>query len=346
MAGYLLFAGNARALADDLSSVSALRLGPAMSSISSPTRSPAPVPIDTENVSSSSNSNSGLGPPTSPNPRRQSLAPGGTTRVLADLQTGVINARNALENTRAQLRLSQRTVASLTRKVETLEDSRERVRLEGEGLNQVITRKERQNQEVIIRSVTPFTTPSLTYYHNPYPQNQNIFRKRRTKKLLERARKAEAEAAALKSDYKSETSTSKRRIRELESQLTESSTLSKKSENEYIVLRESIKGLVDGFKYDINRLKDEMRKREEKLKGEVDGVGAKYKKLLEEQRKVQKEREDLKKLLEEDRGLREKVDKRWMEEIEKLKEEVEVSGRKTVEAGSTAQYVLLSLSLL
>ena len=35
--------------------------------------------------------------------------------MLADLQTGVVNARNALENTKAQLRLSQRSVAQLTK---------------------------------------------------------------------------------------------------------------------------------------------------------------------------------------------------------------------------------------
>jgi hypothetical protein len=77
-----------------------------------------------------------------------SLTPGGTTKVLADLQTGVINARNALENTKAQLRVSQRSVAQLTRQTEDLKEGRERLRLENEGLNNVVARKEGLLQEV------------------------------------------------------------------------------------------------------------------------------------------------------------------------------------------------------
>lgn len=86
--------------------------------------------------------------PPSPN-RRISLGVGGnTSKVLADLQAGVVNARTALENTKAQLRLSQRTVAQLTRQTEDLKDGRERLRLENEGLNNVVARKERLLQEV------------------------------------------------------------------------------------------------------------------------------------------------------------------------------------------------------
>jgi len=83
--------------------------------------------------------------------KRYSLTPGGTTKVLADLQTGVVNARNALENTKGQLRMSQRTVASLTRQTEDLKEARERLRLENEGLNNVVARKERLLQEVPTR---------------------------------------------------------------------------------------------------------------------------------------------------------------------------------------------------
>lgn len=81
-------------------------------------------------------------------PRRQSFAPGNTTKVLADLQAGVLNAKNALENTKAQLRVSQRQVSQLTRQTEDLKEVRERLRLENEGLNNVVARKERLLQEV------------------------------------------------------------------------------------------------------------------------------------------------------------------------------------------------------
>lgn len=103
--------------------------------------------MNVENNSVNPNVSASLQAPASPN-RRISLTPGGTTKVLADLQTGVVNARNALENTRAQLRLSQRTVAQLTRQTEDLKESRERLRLENEGLNNVVARKERLLQEV------------------------------------------------------------------------------------------------------------------------------------------------------------------------------------------------------
>lgn len=84
----------------------------------------------------------------SPNRRISVIGTGNTTKVLADLQAGVISARTALENTKTQLRMSQRSVAQLTRQTEDLKDGRERLRLENEGLNNVVARKERLLQEV------------------------------------------------------------------------------------------------------------------------------------------------------------------------------------------------------
>jgi len=135
--------GNARALAEEgqlaprsVSSANSNKLGEIDTSLS-PSGMSATSPLS-----------SALQPP-SPTPnKRASLTPGGTTKVLADLQAGVINARNALENTKAQLRLSQRTVAQLTRQTEDLKEGRERLRLENEGLNNVVARKERLLQEV------------------------------------------------------------------------------------------------------------------------------------------------------------------------------------------------------
>lgn len=125
--------GNARALADDGVHTTPPRYSQGLA-----------VPGATE----TSHSNMLQPPSPSVEGRRLSLTPGGTTKVLADLQTGVINARNALENTKAQLRLSQRSVAQLTRQTEDLKEVRERLRLENEGLNNVVARKERLLQEV------------------------------------------------------------------------------------------------------------------------------------------------------------------------------------------------------
>jgi hypothetical protein len=130
--------GNARALADDGVHTPPPRYSQGLA-----------IPGSTET------SHSNMLQPVSPGGdgnRRLSITPGGTTKVLADLQTGVINARNALENTKAQLRLSQRSVAQLTRQTEDLKEVRERLRLENEGLNNVVARKERLLQEVLSHS--------------------------------------------------------------------------------------------------------------------------------------------------------------------------------------------------
>jgi len=99
-------------------------------------------------------------------PRRQSFTPGGTTKVLADLQAGILSTRNKLDDTKHQLRQSQRQVSQLTRQTEDLKEARERLRLENEGLNNVVARKERLLQEVRsipfrpqLRQLTPLVFP-------------------------------------------------------------------------------------------------------------------------------------------------------------------------------------------
>ena len=121
--------GNARALAEEISAP------PRYTSSTS-----TPTALDTSLKPPPSPNGGPVSP--SPSSKRMSLTPGGTTKVLADLQTGVINARNALENTKAQLRLSQRSVAQLTRQTEDLKEGRDRLRLELEGLNQKLVTAE------------------------------------------------------------------------------------------------------------------------------------------------------------------------------------------------------------
>ncbi|KAK7686219.1 hypothetical protein QCA50_010439 [Cerrena zonata] len=127
----------------------------------SPTRTLSRIPVSSvgnaralaeENSENSLNASSSSIPQAISPSRRTSFAPGNTTKVLADLQAGVLNAKNALENTKAQLRLSQRQVSQLTRQTEDLKEVRERLRLENEGLNNVVARKERLLQEVLDRA--------------------------------------------------------------------------------------------------------------------------------------------------------------------------------------------------
>lgn len=157
--------------------------------------------------------------------------------------------------------------------------------------------------------------------------------------VLERARKAEAEAAALKTQLKSETGTSKKAIREMEAALTESTALSQKSEREYITLRDSLKGLVEGFKSDTERLREEMTKREEKWRKEAETVGKKYKVLLEEIKSAGEGRAEIKAAREAEQAAARELEKGWQEEIQRLKEEVDRSGKESEEAGNTARGV-------
>ncbi|KAI1790298.1 hypothetical protein LXA43DRAFT_973784 [Ganoderma leucocontextum] len=246
-------------------------------------------------------------------PRRASFAPGNTTKVLADLQAGVLNAKNALENTKAQLRVSQRQVSQLTRQTEDLKEVRERLRLENEGLNNVVARKERLLQEV-----------------------------------LDRARKAEAEVITLKSQLKNETTTSKKTIRDMESSLTECTARTQKAEREYTVLRDSIKDLVHSFETDATDLREEVKRREDKLKADAEEMGKKYKLLLEQ---VQKEREsgglgEIKWLLHENKRVTEQMETVLKEEMVSLRGEVDRHAQESDEAIQTAKTLSSELTRL
>ena len=222
--------------------------------------------------------------------------------MLADLQAGVSNARNALENTKTQLRLSQRTVAQLTRQVEDYKEGRERLRVENDGLNNVVARKERLLQEV-----------------------------------LERARKAEAEVATLKSQLKTETSTSKKTIKDMETTLAESTTLSQKSEREYLTLRDSMKSLNEAWKRETDGIRDEVRKREDQIKAEGEKVAKMRQKLSEELKAFEKVKKEVKALREDDKKRDVDVEKFWMSEVEKLRGKLAEEADKTDQASKTAK---------
>jgi hypothetical protein len=163
---------------------------------------------------------------------------------------------------------------------------------------------------------------------------------------LERARKAEAEVTTLKAQLKSETSTSKKSLREMESALTESTALSQRSEREYITLRDSVKHLTDSWKHDIDRLKDEMRKREDKVKGEGERLGKMYKDLVSELKKAQEGEQEVKQLWDRDKKQDEEVKKVWVEEIERIKQGVERQEKKSDEAHRIARLGIYAMCLL
>jgi hypothetical protein len=142
----------------------------------------------------------------------------------------------------------------------------------------------------------------------------------------------------LKTQLKTETSTSKKALREMESALTESTALSQRSEREYITLRDSVKHLTESWKHDIDRLKDEMKKREDKVKSEGERLGKMYKDLLNELKKAQEGEQEVKRLWDDDKKKDEEVKKYWIEEIERIKQGVERQEKKSEEAHKIARW--------
>ncbi|KAG9099275.1 hypothetical protein FS749_001692 [Ceratobasidium sp. UAMH 11750] len=246
--------------------------------------------------------------PASPTPGyRRSLVGGGTTKVLADLQAHTLQVKSVLENTKSQLRSSQRTIAQLTRQTEDLKDGRERLRLENESLNNVVSRKERLLQE-----------------------------------LLERARKAENECQLLKNQLKSETNSSKKSLRDMETTLAEAKAVAQRSEREYVQLRDAMTSLREGWRTEVESLREQMKG----SRTDAQEAVAKQKtlvKLLEEQRI---ERQNMDKLHAEQRAIQEEFAKQFKEQLSRALESVEKSSRECGVAGQTAKEVADELARL
>jgi len=161
--------------------------------------------------------------------------------------------------------------------------------------------------------------------------------------VLERARKAEAEAVALKAQLKVETTNSKKSLREMETALAESTALSSKSEREYITLRDTLKGMKATWRTDVESLREDMRKREERLRGEAETAGKKYAKLLEESKARKANVQNVEQLREQDTRIRREVEEEFRAEILALKTEVQGSSEAGQKAVKTAQCVSLPL---
>lgn len=231
--------------------------------------------------------------------KRMSMgAGGGTSKVLSDLQNAAVHARTALDNTRQQLRVSQRSVASLTRQVEDLKDGRERLRLENESLNNVVSRKERLLQEV-----------------------------------LERARKAEAEAQTLKTQLKTEAANAKKSV----STVTEAVAQSQKAQREYTTLRDSITGMTEGWKKEVKDLQDQMRKRDEAWREEVKEVTVKHNSLVKLVKATSAERSKVEALKTEGSTLDKQFEEAMRAEIKKMSAEVTRSTEDAERATQQAQ---------
>lgn len=265
-------------------------------------------PMQNGTSNSTNQSPSGLLDPPSPGALRR-LSTGNTTKVLADLQAGVVHARQALENTRSQLRLAQRSVAQLTRQNEDLKDSRERLRLQNENLNSVVARKERLLQEA-----------------------------------TERARKAEAEASALKAQLKTDSTAQKKALREMELTVAESTSISERTTREYETLRGSVKDLQEGWQSDVQALRTELLRREETWKKEIDEVNLKYKSLVKLTQAAQSERAKMEALKTEKRELDAKFEEAFKEELRSLATALSENNKSSEDASATAKELSTELA--
>lgn len=164
-----------------------------------------------------------------------------------------------------------------------------------------------------------------------------------TTQVLERARKAEAEASSLKAQLKAETSQSKKSLREMEAQVSQSNAISQKSEREVITLRESMKHLSAGWKQELESLKLDVTKREERCRKEGEEMGAKYRKLVEEVKEERAAYASVKEL----KADLERVATEWESSVKAQLADVKAGVSKSqVEsemAGKIAQYVFINL---
>ncbi|WWC86491.1 uncharacterized protein L201_001368 [Kwoniella dendrophila CBS 6074] len=164
-----------------------------------------------------------------------------STRVIDSLQTELINTKGHLERVKQEVRSAQRVIGSLTRQTEDLKETRERMRVECEGLNNVISRKERLLQEV-----------------------------------LERARTAESSLSQHQSTRKALEQSTKKSLSHMTTQLTEAQAGQAKAERECVALRESVKSLRDVWAREVKSVRDEWKKGEEKGKKEREEARQKH----------------------------------------------------------------------
>lgn len=168
-------------------------------------------------------------------------AGGGTGKVITTLQSDLLYARTALEQSKSQLRLNQRATESLTRQVDDLRESMARLRLENEGLTKMLARKERTVSE-----------------------------------LMERVKKAEGELGTLRTDKKDLEAAVKKLTRESEEQVKEATRKKDRAEAGYEAVRSGVKGLQEGWKREVDALRGEIRALQEKHRKELDENKLKY----------------------------------------------------------------------
>jgi len=158
--------------------------------------------------------------------------------------------------------------------------------------------------------------------------------------LLERARKAESEVITLRAQLKSDSTMTKKNLREMEATVVEQRARTQKSEREYTTVKESIEGMKRNWKTDIDALREEMNRRDEKARAEATAMAKKYRKMADELKASQTDGESIKKMKAEDEKIRKEVEDGFREQIKILKGEMEKQAKENSEAVGTARFVV------
>jgi anion-transporting ArsA/GET3 family ATPase len=98
-----------------------------------------------------------------------------------------------------------------------------------------------------------------------------------------------------------------------------------------------MKGLIEAWKHDTDRLWDEITKRDTRWKAEAEKVGRQYRELVEEIKKTEEGKEKLRVLQEEDEQKGKEVETHWFAEIQKMREQLEENEKKTEASVKTAK---------
>jgi hypothetical protein len=99
-----------------------------------------------------------------------------------------------------------------------------------------------------------------------------------------------------------------------------------------VTLRDSVRGLSEGFKADVDGVRSELRKREEKARKDAESLQERCQLLLRQAKEERRAREDVVVLRREEDAARAALEDEWRKEIADMRAEVESSSREGAEA--------------
>lgn len=171
----------------------------------------------------------------------------GSSKVIESLTNELNAARSALDDTKAQLRTCQRTVTTLQRSLDETRDALGRSRAENEASGQMLSRKDRQHQEV-----------------------------------LERARKAEADAKELGKSSREWGA----RVRKIEAELGEERVTKQRAEMQYEAISHSWKQIREAWEKEMKELRMTHGETAKRNREALSEMRSRYKQVDEEGEKV------------------------------------------------------------